>query len=248
MIHDLFSKALLKCLNPWLGLHICLVVSNRFDPRMEWLNGHQLMQTSLFTDCCWIWTSSPKSAAWTSTNQHKPAQRNEHDVSFEILGILWNPKQFTRLVQLVNPHSATLTFQFVAFDPGWSFDWTQVGMMPSWRSFLRKWRVMRRLAFLLYLVWLNMEKCHIAHFHTKDYCLEVSNNWLNKHICCKHLPTSTNVGEGPASSRGEWTGQASGGLRLSAEQKALLRIVDWLWLVIYRNNIKKIKSLLFTLV
>lgn len=69
-----------------------------------------------------------------------------------------------------------------------------------------------------------------------------------KHICCKHLPTSTNVGEGPASSRGEWTGQASGGLRLSAEQKALLRIVDWLWLVIYRNNINKIKSLLFTLV
>lgn len=137
MIHDLFS-----CWNAWtkLGLHICLVVSSRFDPRMEWLNGHQLMQTSLFTDCCLIWTSSPKSAAWTSTNQHKPAQRNENDVSFEILGILWNPKQLTRLVQLVNAHSATLTFQFVAFDLGWSFDWTQVGMMPSWRSFLRKWR------------------------------------------------------------------------------------------------------------
>ena len=87
-----------------------------------------------------LWTSSPKSAAWTSTNQHKPAQRNENDVSFEILGILWNPKQLTRLFQLVNAHSATLTFQFVAFDLGWSFDWTQVGMMPSWRSFLRKWR------------------------------------------------------------------------------------------------------------
>ena len=160
-------------------------------------------------------------------NQHKPAQRNENDVSFEILGILWNPKQLTRLVQLVNAHSATLTFQFVAFDPGWSFDWTQVGMMPSWRSFLRKWRWCVDVSSIPGLAE-HGEMSYRTFSHER--LLLGGFQQLNKPICCKHLPTSTNVGEGPASSRGEWTGQASGGLRLSAEQKALLRIVDWLWL------------------
>lgn len=105
MIHDLFSKALLKCLNPWLGLHICLVVSNRFDPRMEWLNGHQLMQTSLFTDCCWIWTSAAKSAAQTSTNQHKGMKMTYLSKSW---GYFETPSSWLGLFNLwihIHPHS-----------------------------------------------------------------------------------------------------------------------------------------------